>query len=142
MTNSLQNLVEINKALSHPVRLRVASMLRGGPLCVCQVTAVVKLAASTVSAHLGELRRAGIVLEQKSGKWVEYRLAEEGSHIAILDALWPSLAGDPRLKADERILRELRKVPLDELCQADLNLKSLGRPKLEKAVAAAEEITS
>ena len=131
---------EINKALSHPVRLRIVSMLRGGPLCVCQVTAVVKLAASTVSAHLAELKRAGIVLEQKSGRWVEYRLAGEGLHAAMLDAVWASLESDPRTRADERILRELRKVPLEELCQVDLDLRSLGRPRLEKAVEAAEEI--
>ena len=142
MPGSLQNLVEINKALAHPVRVRIVSMLRGGPLCVCQVTAVVKLATSTVSAHLSELKRAGIVVEQKSGRWVEYRLAEEGLHLGVLGALWPSLAADLRIKADERILRELRKVPLDELCQVDLDLKSLGRPRLEKAVEAAEEMTT
>lgn len=140
MTSSLQNLVEINKALAHPVRVRIASMLRGGPLCVCQVTAVVKLAASTVSAHLAELRRAGIVTEQKDGKWVEYRLTETGAHVALLDALLSSLDADARIKADERILRELRKVPLDELCGVDLDLKSLGRPRLERAVEAAEEL--
>lgn len=138
--SSLGNLVKINKALAHPVRVRIASMLRGGPLCVCQVTAVVRQAASTVSAHLAELRRAGIVLEQKNGKWVEYRLSEEGPHVTLLEALLPSLASDARIQADERILRELRKVPLDELCQVDLDLKSLGRPRLEKAAAAAEGI--
>jgi len=141
MTRSLQNLVEINKALAHPVRVRIVSMLRGGALCVCQVTAVVKQAASTVSAHLGELRRAGIVVESKSGKWVEYRLAVEGAHVSLLEALLPSLETDPRIKADERILKELRKVPLDELCGVALDLKSLGRPKLEKAVAAAEDLS-
>jgi DNA-binding transcriptional ArsR family regulator len=136
----LGSLVKINKALAHPVRVRIASMLRGGPLCVCQVTAVVRQAPSTVSAHLAELRRVGIVLEQKNGKWVEYRLSEEGPHVTLLEALMPSLGSDARILADERILRELRKVPLDELCRADLDLKSLRRPKLEKAVAAAEEV--
>ena len=140
MKNSLKSVVEINKALAHPVRLRIVSMLRNGSLCVCQVTAVVKQAASTVSAHLSELKRAGIVAEQKNGKWVEYRIFDDGAHVSILDALWPSLESDPRLKADERILRELRKVPLDELCQADLDLTSLGRPRLERAVAAADEV--
>jgi DNA-binding transcriptional ArsR family regulator len=142
MTNPIESIGQIHKALAHPVRLRIVSMLRGGPLCVCQVTAVVKLAASTVSAHLSDLKRAGIVAEQKSGKWVEYRLAAEGTHVAMLEAVWPSLDSDPRLRADERILRELRKVPLDELCQANLDLKNLGRPKLERAVAAAEEVVS
>jgi hypothetical protein len=60
----------------------------------------------------------------------------------MLGAVWADLASDPRIKADERILRELRKVPLEELCQADLDLTSLGRPKLQRAVTAAEEIAS
>lgn len=140
MANSLESVIEVSKALAHPARLRIVSMLRGGPLCVCQITAVVRLAASTVSAHLSDLKRAAIVVEQKDGRWVEYRLAVEGLHMAMLETVWSSLASDPRIKADERILRELRKVPLDELCQVDLDLTSLGRPKLEKAVAAAEEI--
>ncbi|MCA1732644.1 MAG: ArsR family transcriptional regulator, partial [Acidobacteria bacterium] len=33
--------------MAHPVRLRILGMLRDGPLCGCQVAAVVKLAAST-----------------------------------------------------------------------------------------------
>lgn len=140
MTKPLEAIGEINKALSHPVRLRIVSMLRGGPLCVCQVTAVVKLAASTVSAHLSELKRAGIVMEQKSGRWVEYRLVESGTHAVMLETMRASLEADPRVRADERILRELRKVPLEELCQVDLDLRSLGRARLEKAVDAAEEI--
>lgn len=142
MTKSIEIIGEISKALAHPARLRIVSMLRGGPLCVCQVTAVVRLAASTVSAHLAELKRSGVVLEQKSGRWVEYRLAEDGPHVAILAAMWPSLESDPRVKADERILRELRKVSLEELCEVGLDLRSLGRPRLEKAVAASEEIAS
>jgi len=142
MTSSLQNLVDINKALAHPVRVRIASMLRGGPLCVCQVTAVVRLASSTVSAHLAELRRAGIVVEAKNGKWVEYRLSEEGAHVSLLEALLSSLQADARIKGDERILKELRKVPLEELCGVDLDLRSLGRPKLERAVEAAEEMAT
>ena len=61
-----------------PGRLRILAMLRGGDLCVCQMTAVLELAASTVSSHLGDLRRAGIVTERKSGKWVHYHLVDDG----------------------------------------------------------------
>ncbi len=59
MTRSpLSNQVDRYKALGHPVRLRILAMLRDGGLCVCQITAVLGLASSTVSAHLAELRRA------------------------------------------------------------------------------------
>ena len=79
MTPKLPELVRIHKALAHPVRLRILAMLRRGPLCVCQMTAVLQLAASTVSAHLSDLRRSDLVLERKAGKWVEYRLADDAS---------------------------------------------------------------
>ena len=54
-------------------------MLRGGELCVCQLNAVIALAPSTISAHLAELKDAGLVAERKTGRWVHYRLAAEGA---------------------------------------------------------------
>ena len=58
---TLPAVVDAVKALAHPGRLRILAMLRGGDLCVCQLTAVLELAASTVSSHLSDLRRAGLV---------------------------------------------------------------------------------
>ena len=75
---TLPTLVDAVKALAHPGRLRMLAMLRGGDLCVCQMTAVLELAASTVSSHLSDLRRAGLVTERKSGKWVHYHLVTAG----------------------------------------------------------------
>lgn len=125
MTNStLTHLVRVQKALAHPVRLRVLAMLRRGPLCVCQMTAVLRLAASTVSAHLSELRRADLVVERKDGKWVEYRLADEPDAVAGIP--WSTLEKDPVVARDEAILRRVRKVALEELCRVDLDLDRLG----------------
>jgi DNA-binding transcriptional ArsR family regulator len=122
-TPTLAPLVDTYKALAHPARLRTLAMLRGGELCVCQVTAVLGLAASTVSAHLSELRRAGLVEEQKEGRWVRYRLRENTSDLA---ALWPRLDADPQARADAALLVRLRRVPLETLCRADLDLSRLG----------------
>ncbi len=122
-TLTLAPLVHTYKALAHPARLRILAMLRGGELCVCQVTAVLGLAASTVSAHLAELRRAGLVEEQKEGRWVRYRLRESASDLA---ALWPKLDADPQARADAALLAQLRRVPLETLCRAALDLSRLG----------------
>jgi len=122
-TPTLAPLVDTYKALAHPARLRILAMLRGGDLCVCQVTAALGLAASTVSAHLAELRRAGLVEEQKEGRWVRYRLREGASD---LGALWPKLDADPQARADAALLARLRRVPLETLCRADLDLSRLG----------------
>ena len=122
-TPTLAPLVDTYKALAHPARLRILAMLRGGELCVCQVTAVLGLAASTVSAHLAEVRRAGLVEEQKEGRWVRYRLGESGSDLV---SLWPKLDADPQARADAALLARLRRVPLETLCRADLDLSRLG----------------
>jgi DNA-binding transcriptional ArsR family regulator len=126
MTNRLSSTVDVLKALGHPVRLRIAAMLRGGELCVCQLTAVLGLAASTVSAHLSDLKRAGLVQERKDGRWVLHRLADDPAAVAHLEPVWQSIARDPQVEADARLLRELRRVPVEELCRVDLDLRRLG----------------
>ncbi|HVT44697.1 MAG TPA: metalloregulator ArsR/SmtB family transcription factor [Thermoanaerobaculia bacterium] len=139
-TPPLARLVQVHKALGHPVRLRLLAMLRSGPLCVCQMVVVVKLAASTVSEHLSDLRRAGLLTERKEGRWVEYRLSDAGLREGTLDAIWPALEGDPEAKADAVLVKELRRVSVDELCSVNLDLGRLQRPKLATAVARAAQI--
>jgi ArsR family transcriptional regulator len=122
----LLELVEVYKALAHPARLRILAMLRGGELCVCQITAVLGLATSTVSAHLSELRRAGLVAERKDGRWVAYRLAEGEAQKPLLKQLGKFLENDAKARADAELLRALRKVPLERLCRADRDLARVG----------------
>jgi DNA-binding transcriptional ArsR family regulator len=136
----LARLVQMHKSIGHPVRLRLLAMLRGGPLCVCQMTVVVKLAGSTVSEHLSDLRKAGVITERKEGRWVEYRLAGDEVERQVLAATWPELEDDPQIQADAVLLRELRRVPLDELCGANLDLAKIDRPKLAAAVAKAAKL--
>jgi ArsR family transcriptional regulator len=133
----LARVVQMHKAIGHPVRLRLLSMLRTGPLCVCQMTVVVKLAGSTVSEHLSELRKAGVITDTKDGRWVEYRLAENAAAQQVLAATWNELEGDSHVQADALVLRELRRIPLDELCSVDLDLGRIARPRLAAAVAKA-----
>jgi ArsR family transcriptional regulator len=141
MTTPLARLVQIHKAIAHPVRLRILGMLRGGPLCVCQITVVVKLASSTVSEHLSELKKAGLVIERKEGRWVEYRLADDASDGALA-AIWPALEGDSEAKADNVLVKEVRRVPVDQLCSVNLDLGRIDRPKLASAVVRSKELRS
>jgi len=125
-TPALAQLVNVYKALGHPVRLRVLAMLRTGELCACQITAVLKLAPSTVSAHLAELRRAGVVVERKEGRWVIFRHAADAQAQALIAGALASLTGDARIEADARIVKHLRRVPVEKLCQAELSLSRVG----------------
>jgi DNA-binding transcriptional ArsR family regulator len=112
---------DLFKAIGHPARLRILEMLRGGGLCVCQVTAVLELAASTVSAHLAELKRAGLVVESRDGRWVRCSLSSAPASRPLLERVRALVAGDPRVAADARLLKELRRVPLETLCRVDVS---------------------
>ncbi len=124
--SALTQVVDVYKALGHPVRLRTVAMLRTGELCACQITAVLKLAPSTVSAHLSELRRAGVVLERKEGRWVIFRHAEDEQARALIATALAGLEGDSRIEADARIVKHLRRVPVEKLCRAELDLARVG----------------
>ena len=122
----LRVLVEAAKGLAHPARLRLLGMLASGELCVCQMTAVLGLAPSTVSQHLSVLARGGLVAERKEGKLVFYRLHLEGPGAALLAALLEQLAADPVARADRAEIARLRRIPVATLCAADLDLVAIG----------------
>ncbi len=127
--------VEVAKALGHPARLRMVAMLRGGELCVCQLTSVLRLSGSTVSAHLSDLRRARIVAEEKRGKWVYYRLSDDGSMRRLINEVFRLLTDDPQLREDARVIEALRSVPVDDLCRAGLDLTAVGVKPLARVPA-------
>ncbi len=126
MRKPLAATVDVMKALAHPARLRLVAMMRGGELCVCQMTAVLELAASTVSAHLADLKRAGLVEERKDARWVFHRLADGAATVGHLEPIWKAIGRDPQVEADARVLRELRRVPVEQLCRVELDLDRLG----------------
>ena len=92
-------------------------MLRSGELCVCQITEVLKLAPSTVSAHLKDLKQAGLVSERKDGKWVYFDLIDDDGTRAWIDAALSRLIHDPQIESDEGLVAELRRLPVEDLCR-------------------------
>jgi DNA-binding transcriptional ArsR family regulator len=119
-------LVDAAKAMAHPGRLRMLAMLQGGDLCVCQMTAVLELAASTVSSHLSDLRRAGLVTERRSGKWVHYHLADSGPLADLVRRALRLVGGDDRLGRDARVAGDLRRIPLETLCSSGFDRTTVG----------------
>lgn len=83
----MENLTKTFKALSDANRIRILKMLEVRPLCVCEITAVLGLAASTVSKHLSILREAGLIFDLKEGKWVNYYLNTTSQQNAVKDLL-------------------------------------------------------
>ncbi len=117
---TIDSAVAVARALGHPARLRSVAMLRSGELCVCQITAVLGLAPSTVSLHLRELKRCGLVTERKKGRWVFIALASEPAARRWVDTALAAADVDPQLESDFRLVAELRRLPVEELCRLGL----------------------
>ncbi len=125
MATPLSSLTRVLKALSHPGRLRILAMLAEGELCVCQLTAVLKFAPSTVSAHLAELKRAGLILEEKRSKFVFYALATDQEARMWQSQLSDKLESDPAVMADRDLVRRIRLVPAEEFAASGSDLSLL-----------------
>lgn len=67
--------VAVFRALGHRARLAIAEELASGERCVADLVDLVGLAWPTVSRHLGVLRAAGVVRDEKRGNQVIYSLA-------------------------------------------------------------------
>ncbi|HPR89375.1 MAG TPA: metalloregulator ArsR/SmtB family transcription factor [bacterium] len=68
--------VDVLKALSDHGRLRILKLLENKKLCVCEITELIGLATSTISSHLNVLKNAGLIKDEKEGKWINYQMAE------------------------------------------------------------------
>lgn len=68
-------MAEILKALGHPARLEIVQFLMKSPSCVCgDIVEVLPLAQSTVSKHLSELKKTGIIQGTITGNNICYCL--------------------------------------------------------------------
>jgi ArsR family transcriptional regulator len=65
------------KALADPDRLKIIQCLQRGPKNVSQLAELLDAEIANVSHHLGVLRHAGLVHDEKQGKFVLYSLAPE-----------------------------------------------------------------
>lgn len=67
------------RALSDERRLTAVSLLRRRPeLCACEIQAVLGVSHATVSHHMAVLAKAGLVQSRRKGKWMYYRLTDDG----------------------------------------------------------------
>ncbi len=70
-------LARILKALADPVRLRLVSLVAAsasGEACACDLTEPTGRSQATVSHHLSQLVKAGILVREQRGKWAWFRL--------------------------------------------------------------------
>ena len=66
------------RCLADETRLRIVlTLLAEGQLCVCELTHALDETQPKISRHLGQLRAARMVIDQRSEQWVFYRLSDQ-----------------------------------------------------------------
>lgn len=61
-------------ALADHTRLRLLNLMAGREVCVCYFVEILGQSQPKVSRHLAYLRRAGIVVARREGKWMHYKI--------------------------------------------------------------------
>ena len=116
----MRDFMAITKALADPNRVRILLALDRSELCVCQITAILALAPSTISKHLSIQSQAGLIRSRKTERWVFYRLPGRKAPVVMREALdWvrQSLAQGEVAQEDGRRLTAIRKEDPSELCR-------------------------
>ena len=100
---------DLFRLLGDPTRLRLLRVLARDRFNVTELTGILGLAQSGVSRHLGLLKEAGLVAEEREAGYAYFRLKVNGD-----GALWPLLeaqfadaASDRAVRADEARLQEV-----------------------------------
>ncbi len=88
---------DLLKALGQPTRLKILELLVQGERCVCEIFPTIQREQSNVSKHLGSLRSQGIVVAERRGMRVAYRLANP-QVAKLLEAAEECLRGTWRVR--------------------------------------------
>lgn len=62
------------KALSDPTRREILNLLRAGPLAAGEILEHFTITGASLSHHLSILRHAGLIDDEKKGKYIYYTL--------------------------------------------------------------------
>ena len=76
MADGDHRLARAMKVLAVGTRVRIVRLLKGRALCVNALAARLNVTQGAVSQHLRVMRDAGLVVDEKRGYYVHYRLNE------------------------------------------------------------------
>jgi len=114
----VQDAPALYRLLGDDVRLRLLRLLSLERLNVSELTGILGIAQSGVSRHLGLLRDAGLIVEERDDRFSYYRIAPDvrdgrngfGPLWALLEAQFEAAAGTAPARADGARLEEVRRV--------------------------------
>ena len=79
---------ETFKALSDPTRREILHILRDGAKTAGEIASHFDMTGATISHHLSVLKAAGLVTDDRRGKWIYYEM-----NLSVLDEIAGWLAG-------------------------------------------------
>jgi SAM-dependent methyltransferase len=109
----VQQASSLFRLLSDSTRLRLLRILAKDRFNVTELTGILGVAQSNVSRHLGLLKDAGLVSEEREAGFVYYRVAEDarsnghGPLWALLDTHFETAASDRAVRADDARTQEV-----------------------------------
>ena len=114
MKEHMEQVAQILKLLGDETRLRILVLLSQHPLNVSELTTILGIAQSGVSRHLGQLRKLGLLQEQRVGVWTYNQLSGPEIQNPELQLLWDYLQEQLLVFSDPyndraRLQEELRK---------------------------------
>jgi ArsR family transcriptional regulator len=110
---SVQRASVLFRLLADGTRLRLLRALSHDRFNVSELTGILGVAQSGVSRHLGLLKEAGLVREERAGGYVYYRLADDAESgaarplRALLEAQFADSAAEPAVREDQARLQEV-----------------------------------
>ena len=76
--DKFENTTELLKAMAHPIRLKILkNLIDNGPTKVGSMQEIFQIQQPVVSAHLGKLRRAGILVTNRRWTEIYYKVESE-----------------------------------------------------------------
>lgn len=73
--DKLEDTAELLKVMAHPIRLRIVkNLIDNGPANVGSMQEKFHIPQPTVSSHLGKLRRVGILIANRNGTEIYYKV--------------------------------------------------------------------
>ena len=87
---------ETFKALSDPTRREILRLLRDGAKTAGEIGSQFDMAGATISHHLSVLREAGLISDDRRGKYIYYEL-----NLSVLDEITGWIAGLKGDRSDE-----------------------------------------
>jgi len=113
---SKKDVIKIFKALSDEIRLSIFLYLLQDELCVCELIEILKIEQSRISHQLKTLKEASLVICERTGKWIVYKVNPEIKDSTLIKSLKTEL----KLSSEEQeTLIEIKTKGIRENCKGN-----------------------